>query len=69
MSSKDKLKCRKVKVKVKVLRYHVPSRHNYPEKYAHRLLFMYYPFRNEQDLKSGNSGTYTEKLNEADIID
>ena len=39
MSSKEKLKCRKVKV---VLRYHVPNRHKYPEKYAHHLLFMYH---------------------------
>ena len=30
---------------------------------------MYYPFRNEQNLKAGNSGTYTEKLNEPGIID
>ena len=30
---------------------------------------MYYPFRNEQDLKADNSGMYTEKLNEAGILD
>ena len=28
MTSKEKLKCRKIKV---VLRYHVPNRHKYPE--------------------------------------
>ena len=41
MSSKQKVKCRKIRA---VLRYHVPNRHKYPEKYAHHLLFMYYPF-------------------------
>ena len=66
MSAKENLKCRKVKA---VLRYHVPNRQKYPEKYAHHLLFMYYPFRNEQDLKAENSGMYTEKLNEAGILD
>ena len=59
MNSKEKLKCPKVKA---VLRYHIPNCHKYPEKYAHHLLFMFYPFRNEQDLQSVNSGTYSEKL-------
>ena len=66
LSSKEKSKCRKVKA---VFRYHVPNRHKYPEKYAHHLLFMYYPFPNEQDLKAFNSGMYTEKLTEAGILD
>ena len=44
MSSKEKLKCRKVKL---VLRYHVPNRHKNPEKYAHLILFTFYPFRNK----------------------
>ena len=39
--SKEKLKCRKVK---SVLRYHVPNCHKNPEKYAHYMLFMFYPF-------------------------
>ena len=30
---------------------------------------MFYPFRNEQDLQSVNSGTYSEKLREPGIID
>ena len=66
MNSKEKLKCRQVKA---VLRYHVPNCHKYPEKYAHHLLFMFYPFRNEQDLMSDNSGTYCEKLQEPGVID
>ena len=65
MSSKEKLKCRQVKA---VLRYHVPNRHKSPEKSAHHLLFMFYPFRNEQELKSEISGSYCEKLQEPAII-
>ena len=66
MNSKEKLKCRQVKA---ILRYYVPNRHKYPEKYAHHLLFMFYPFRNEQDLKSNITGTYSEKLREPGVID
>ena len=58
MSSKEKLKCKKVK---SVLRYYVPNCHKYPEKYAH-MLFMFFPFRKESDLCSTESGTYMEKL-------
>ena len=38
-----------------------------PEAYAHHLLFMYYPFRKENELKS-ESETYGEKLLESGII-
>ena len=38
--------------------------HKYPKRYYHHLLFMYYPFRNEQHLKADIFGTYTEKINE-----
>ena len=61
MSSKEKLKCRNVK---SVLRYHVPNRHKNPEKYAHHILFMFYPFRDESELCSTVSGTYMEKLSD-----
>ena len=61
MSSKEVLKCRKVKA---VLRYHVPNPHKNPEKYAHHILFMFYPFRNELELKSSSSETYAETLND-----
>ena len=66
MNSKEKLKCRQVKA---VLPYHVPNCHKYPEKYAYHLLFMFHPFRNEQDLMSDNSETYCEKLQEPGVID
>ena len=47
MNSKEKLKCRKIR---SVLRYHVPNKHKFPEKYSHHLLFMYNPFRSEAEL-------------------
>ena len=65
MTSKEKLKCCKVNA---VLRPYTPDRDKYPEKYAH-LLFLYLPFRNEDDLKSSKSGTYIEKLNEPGVLD
>ena len=66
MNTKKKLKCRNVKA---VLRYYVTNRHKYPEKYAHHLLFLFNPFRNEENLKSGNSGKFSEKVQEPGIID
>ena len=64
-SNKEKLKCRKVRA---VLRYHVPNRHKKPEQYAHHLLFMFFPFRNESELCNTPSGTYMEKLNEPQVL-
>lgn len=65
MNSKEKLKCRKVKA---VLRYYAPSSKKNPEGYAHHILFMFYPFRDEKNLLSSN-GTYTQKLHEPDVMD
>ena len=59
MSSEEKLKCRKVKA---VLRYHQPSPHKNVEQYAHHLLFAFYPFRQEEELKYTVTGTYFAKL-------
>ena len=64
-SKKEKIKCRKVKA---VLRYHVPPRHKKTEQYAHRLLFMFFPFRNESELCCTPSGTYMGKLNEPQVL-
>ena len=66
MSSKEKLQCRKVK---SVLRYHVPNQNKYPERYAHHLLFMFFPFRKESELLNDDTGLYIDKLNEPDVID
>ena len=58
MSSKEKLKWRKVK---SVLRYHVSNRHKIPYKYVHHIFFLFYPFRNESESCSSASGTYMGK--------
>ena len=59
MNSKEKLKCRKVP---KVLRYYTPNKNKHPERYAHHMLMMFYPFKlEESDLKI--DGSYVLKLN------
>ena len=63
MSNKnEKLKCRKVKA---ILRYHVPNQNKRPEEYAHHLLFMYHPFRNEEELRQP---TYMENLIKPEVL-
>ena len=64
MSSNKQLKCRKV---LYVLKYHVLNKHTKPEEYAHQILFMYYPFSSENDLKCNNS--YVEKLNLPNVLE
>ena len=48
MSSKDKVQCHKVPF---VLRYHIPIKEKYPEKYSYHLLHLLFPFRDEMELK------------------
>ena len=57
--SNEKMKCRKTPY---VLQYYVPNKETKPEEYAHHMLFMYYPFRDEKELLSGNPPTYASKL-------
>ena len=62
--TKEKLRCRKVQ---KVLRYYTPNKHKFPEKYAHHILMLFYPFRSEEsDLKE--AGSYVTKLNNDTVI-
>ena len=64
-STKEKLRCRKVQ---KVLRYYTPNKHKFPEKYAHHMLMLFYPFRSEElDLKE--AGSYVAKLNNSEVIE
>ena len=44
-----------------VLRYYKPNRQLYPEKFAYRVLLLFYPFVNEIDLFS-KDGIYSSKL-------
>ncbi|XP_066911415.1 uncharacterized protein [Clytia hemisphaerica] len=64
MNSKECLRCRKAR---KVLRTYTPNRHLYPEKYAHHLLMLFYPFRKEEDLKL--DGSYVLKLSDPDVLE
>ena len=67
MSSKEKLKCRKVKA---VLRYHVPNANKNAEEFAHHLLFLFYPFQHEGELKYlPVSRTYLLKLQQTGVLD
>ena len=66
MSSKEKLKCRKVKA---VLRYYQPNPNKAFETYAYLLSVSFYPFRNEEELKSPPvTGSYRAKLLEPGVI-
>ena len=64
MSSKESLKLRKEKC---ILRYYIPNQTTQPEEYAHHMLFMFFPFRNESDLNATVSRTYSEKLLEPTV--
>ena len=65
MSSKEKVKCRKI---LFVLQFYIPNQQTQRGEYAHHMLLMYYPFRKENDLKSGNPPTYSNKLGESNMI-
>ena len=65
MSSKEKLKYQKITF---VLQFYIPNQQTQPEEYAHQMLFMYYPFRTENNLKSGNPPIYSNKLRESDVM-
>ena len=66
MSSKESLKLRKDKC---ILRYHIPNQTAQPDEYAHHMLFVFFPFRNESDLKTTVSRTYSEKLLEPTVTE
>ena len=53
-STKDKMQCHKVPF---VLRYDVPNKEKYPEKYYYHLVQLFYPFRDETELKGNHLGT------------
>ena len=64
MSSNEKLKCRTVRA---ILRYHEPNPGKYSKKYANHLLFTFYPFCNEDNLKL--DGSYFAKLQQSGVLD
>ena len=60
--SSEKMKLRRVK---KVLRFYQPNKLKDPEGYAHHLLMLYLPYRNEEDLMTNNS--HIETLSNPEI--
>ena len=60
------MRCRKVR---KILRYHVPNKILYPEKFAYHVLLFFYPFRDEKELLSGLPPLYQNKLQEPEVQD
>ena len=51
MNCNKRMRCPKVKY---VVEYYVPNRYKFPEKHAHLLLFLFSPFRTEEELLSRN---------------
>ena len=66
LSSGEKLDYRKVEL---VLRYHVHSKFKNPEGYVLHLLFMFYPFRDDCELKVGKPSLYSSKLSEPGVLE
>ena len=64
--SKEKMKCRKLS---SVLQYFTPNKNRDYESYAHHLLLLFYPFRDESDLKVGIPPSYTNEIAEPGVID
>ena len=66
MSSKEKLNCRKVPA---ILRFHSLNKDKYFELYACHLLFLFYPFRSEIELKIDEPPSYTNKLAQPSVLE
>ena len=60
------MQCHKVK---RILRYHVPNEVLCPEKFAHHVLLLFCPFRDERELLSGFRPMYQNKLQEQGVQD
>ena len=50
-----------------VFRYHKPNKKIHPQKYAHCLLILFYPFAGEKQLVI--NGSYVSKLNEENVLE
>ena len=55
MKWNEEVNCRKAR---RVLKYHVQNEDRCPEKFAHHLLFMFYPFRSDDALSTEKLLTY-----------
>ena len=66
MISGETMCCRKVR---RILRYHVPNKLLSPEKFAHHVMLLFFPFRDEKQLLSGCPPLYQNKLQEQGVQD
>ena len=66
LSSSERLHYCKVEF---VLWYHVPNKFKDPEGYAHHLFFMFYPFRDEIQIKVGKPSSYCSKLSAPGVLE
>ena len=64
--SGEKLHCRKVEL---VLRYYIPNKFEDAEGYTHHLLFMFYTFCDESELKVGQPQLYSSKLSKPEVLE
>ena len=66
LQSNEKPKCRKIPY---VLQNYVLNKETRPEEYTYHMLLMYYPFRDEKELLSGNTPKYVSKFSEPGVIE
>ena len=59
MISGRKMRCRKMR---RILRFHAPNNILYPVEFAHHVLLLFYPFRDEKELLSGLQPLHQNKL-------
>ena len=66
MISGETMRYRKVR---RILRYHVLNKLFSPEKFAHHVMLLFFPFRDEKQLLSGCPPLYQNKLQEQAVQD
>ena len=66
MISGRTMRCRKAR---RILRYHVPKKLFSQEKFAHNVLLLFYPFRDEKELSSDFSTIYNKTLQDKGVED
>ena len=66
MISGERMRCRKVR---RILQYRVSNKILHPEKFAHHVLLLFYPFRDEKDLLSDLPPLYQNKLQKQGVQD
>ena len=62
----ETMRCHQVR---RFLQYHVSNKLSLPEKFAHHVLLLFYPFRDEKELLSGFPPLYQNKLQEQGFQD